>query len=257
MSAGFESTTLADSMPVATVPVNADWLSLKELGNVAYGLGDTATAITEYEKSLAAAPDDTARVALYGNLALAHLRAGQLSSAVARCDEGLALSPDSEKLLFRKAKALVQLKDGFAADAIARLEAAHRGSKGAAELRALLPEGDASAAASSSPGTAAVAAAAAPAGASQRALKSDSLRKAMAAAMSSGSLYEDKPQAKAAGSAGTAGRGSGFGSDSGLGSMLSACWDALCCRRKRGAPARAPATGSAAEANAKAKDKSA
>lgn len=256
MSVDASSTADISSEPAAAASVSATWLSLKELGNVAFGLGDIAGAIVAYEKALMAAPDDAARVALYGNLALAHLRAGELSAAVSRCDEGLKLSTDSEKLLFRKAKALVQLKDSSAADAVARLEAAHPGSKGAAELRALLSGSDAAAGSSPAPS----APAAAPLAASPRVPKSDSLRKAMAAAMSSGSLYDDKPQARAVAPGSSAGRssGSGAGSGFGIGSVLSACWDALCCRRKRGAPASATGSGTAAAAAAAAgKDKTA
>lgn len=224
----------ADSVSTAAAAVDStidtldtsDWLALKERGNQKYSAGETTAAISDYVKALAAAPDDASRVTLFGNLALAHLRAGNAAEAVSRCDEGLRISGDNEKLLFRRAKALVQLKDLTAAEAIDRLESAHPGSKGAAELRALLAA-EGSQAPTALPGP----------GPSPR--STNSLRKAMAAAMSSGSLYEDKPQAAPA-RAGGSGKAGGHGS--GVGGFLSACWNALCCRRRAAAPGGAEGT---------------
>ncbi|AGA24798.1 glycosyltransferase [Singulisphaera acidiphila] len=76
---------------------------LFNLGQIALESGDPLPAVGYFQRSLAgSAPGDSIICKLHALLARAYQQAGDLDSALAACDAGLAAIPDDVELLFRK-----------------------------------------------------------------------------------------------------------------------------------------------------------
>ncbi|KAF3910968.1 hypothetical protein AA313_de0200802 [Arthrobotrys entomopaga] len=82
----------------------------KEFGNDAMKMGKTKLAIKWYTAGIKIAEAPDIRLALLLNRCLAHLRHGAYQLSVDDADAALLINPRNEKALFRKSKALYQLR---------------------------------------------------------------------------------------------------------------------------------------------------